>query len=207
MPGERGRGDDRQAVDVRRRRRRSAGALFGRGVRRGQRRSGVARRAAVDTGEAGDPEVGQVGVAVAIDQDVRRLHIAVDDAVAMGRPQGAGDLREHRRGAFGRQRPVGERVGEGAGLDQAHHEVGGTRLTPVVVQRDDVRVLEPGDELGLGLEPADERRVVGELGPDHLDRHLAPDDRLVGAVDRPEGAAPELLAQLVAADRQPRPRT
>ena len=118
-----------------------------------------------------------------------------------------GDLGEHRRGAIGRQRPVGERVGEAAGVDQAHHEVRGTRLAPVVVQRDDVRVLEPGDELGLGLEPADERRVVGELGPDHLDRHLAPDDRLVGAEDRAEGAASELLAQLVAAHRQPRPRT
>ncbi len=92
-------------------------------------------------------------------------------------------------------------------LDQAHHEVGGAGLAPVVVERDDVRVFEPGDELGLGLEPADERRVVGELGRDHLDRHLAPDDRLVGAIDGAERAATELLAQLVAAHRQPRVAT
>ena len=152
-------------------------------------------------------EVRQVGVAVAVDQDVLRLHVAVDDAVAMGRPQRAGDLGEHRRGAIGRQRPAGEHVGEAAGVDQAHHQVRGTGLAPVVVQRDDVRVLEPGDELGLGLEPADERRIVGELGLDHLDRHLTPDDRLVGPEHRAERASSDLLAQLVAPHRQARPWT
>ena len=108
-----------------------------------------------------------------------------------------------RRRTIGRQRPAGERVGEAAGADQPHHEVGGAGLAPVVVERDDVRVFEPGDELGLGLEPADERRVVGELRPDHLDRDFASDDRLVGAIDGAEGAPAELVAQLVAADRQP----
>ena len=99
---------------------------------------------------------------------------------------------------------MGDVFRERAGLDQAHHEVCGTRLTPVVVQRDDVWVLEPGDELGFGLETADERRVIGELGPNHLDRHLTPDHRLVGAEHRPESAAPHLLAQFVTPYRQPR---
>ena len=125
----------------------------------------------------------------------------------MGRAQRAGDLGEHRRGAIGRQRPAGEHVGEAAAVDQPHHQVRGTGLAPVVVQRDDVRVLQPGDELGLGLEPADERRIVGEPGLDHLDRHLTPDDRLIGAEHRAERPSTDLLAQLVAPHRQARPRT
>ena len=118
-----------------------------------------------------------------------------------------GDLGEHRRGAIGRQRRVDEHVGEAAGVDEAHHQVRGTGLAPVVVQRDDVRVLQPGDELGLGLEAADERRIVGEPGLDHLDRHLPPDDRLVGAEHRAERSPSDLLAQLVAPHRQTRPGT
>ncbi len=178
----------------------SASELLGRGVRHGRRRR-------VLVGADGHTEVGQVGEAVAVDEDVLRLHVAVDDTVAMGRAQRAGDLGEHGRGAIGRQRPAGEHVGEAAGVDQSHHQVRGTGLAPVVVQRDDVRVLQPGDELGLGLEPADERRIVGEPGLDHLDRHLTPDDRLVGAEHRAERAPSDLLAQLVAAHRQARPRT
>ena len=36
-------------------------------------------------------------------------------------------------------------------------------------------MLELGDELRLRLEPADERRLVDELGADRLDRDLTPD--------------------------------
>ena len=61
-------------------------------------------------------------------------------------------------------------------------------------------MLEPGDELRLGLEPADELGVVGELGPDHLDRHLPADRRLVGAVDDAEATAACPFAQLEATD-------
>jgi hypothetical protein len=64
------------------------------------------------------------------------------------------------------------------------------------------RVLESSHELCLGLEPPDERRVVGELGTDHLDRDFAADRRLVRAVRDAERADPDLLAQLVAADRR-----
>ena len=150
-----------------------------------------------------NPEVVQVGVAVTIDEDVLRLDVAVDHAAAVGGPQGAGDLTEHRRGAIRGQRAEPEGVGQAAGVDETHDEVGGAGFAPVVVERDDVRVLESGDQLGLRFEAADERRVVGQLGTDDLDRHLPADDRLVGAVDRTEGAASELLAHLVAADRQP----
>ena len=37
------------------------------------------------------PEVGQPGVAVRVDQDVRRLHVAVDHAAGVGGGQGVGD--------------------------------------------------------------------------------------------------------------------
>ena len=64
-----------------------------------------------------------------------------------------------------------------------------------------MRVLELRDESRLRLEPAHERGPVDELGADHLDRDLAPDRRLVGAIHDADVAAPDLLAELVAPHR------
>jgi hypothetical protein len=62
-------------------------------------------------------------------------------------------------------------------------------------------MLELGDESCLGLEPAHERRLVDQLGADHLDRDLASDRRLVRAIDDADVAAAHLLAELVTSHR------
>ena len=62
-------------------------------------------------------------------------------------------------------------------------------------------MLELGDQLRLGLEPAHERGLVDQLWTDDLDRDLAPDRGLVRAIDDTEVAAADLLAELVAAHR------
>ena len=82
-----------------------------------------------------------------------------------------------------------------------HHQVGALRVAPVVEERDDVGVLQLGHDLRLALEPAHESRLVGVLGADHFDRHLAAHRRLVRPIDQPEVALAERLAQLVAAHR------
>src|SRR5262249_34860249 len=58
-------------------------------------------------------------------------------------------------------------------------------------------MLELSYQLRLRLEPAHERRLVDEFGPDDLDRHLASDRVLVGAIDDAEFATANLLAELV----------
>ena len=85
---------------------------------------------------------------------------------------------------------------------QPADQVGGIGLPPVVVQRDDVGVLEPSDQLGVSFEAADELGVVGQIGIDHLDRHLASRSRLVGAIVDPRAVPGEPLTQLVSPDRQ-----
>ena len=60
-------------------------------------------------------------------------------------------------------------------------------------------MFQPGDELQAGLEPADERGIVGPLWPAHDHRHLTPDCRLVGPVHTAEWTLAERLTQLVAA--------
>ena len=57
-----------------------------------------------------------------------------------------------------------------------------------------MRVLQVGGELDLGQEPlgADDR---GELGPQHLERHLAVVPEVVGEVDRRHAARADLALE------------
>ena len=122
----------------------------------------------------GDAEVGQIRVARRVEQDVRRLDVAMDDAGGVRRQQRRADLLDEAAHACDVERAAAHERGlcRAAG-EHAEHEVCAAGLAPVVVERHDVGVLEPGDELCLGLEPLHEAAVVGEVGPDHLDRDIA----------------------------------
>ena len=63
------------------------------------------------------------------------------------------------------------------------HEVGDAGLTPVVVDRDDCRVVQGGDALDRGLEGSDEVGSVGELLPNEADHEVAVDPGEVGDAD------------------------
>jgi hypothetical protein len=59
-----------------------------------------------------------------------------------------------------------------AALDQLHHQVQAALVVAVEVEhRDDVRVLQPRGQLGLGDEHLGEGRVARGVGQDALDRH------------------------------------
>ncbi len=99
---------------------------------------------------------------------------------------------------FGKdERAVGEAILERPAPHPAHDEVGAAGLAPEVVERDDVGVLEPGDELCLVLESTDERGIVGEIRMDDLDGDIAIHRGWIARYTT-RSAPPELLAELVA---------
>jgi hypothetical protein len=63
-------------------------------------------------------------------------------------------------------------------------------VAPVVMERDDMGMLEPGHCSGFGLEAGHEIGVAGEFGKDDFEGNLPVDRRLSGAVDcaEPPGA-------------------
>ena len=88
--------NDAQTVDVGRGRDRLAFDLFGAGVLRRQRAelrdvAGVFR---VGVEQFGDAEVEQLRLPAFVDEDVRRLEVAVDDEVAVGEGDRVADLVE-----------------------------------------------------------------------------------------------------------------
>jgi len=73
-------------------------------------------------------------------------------------------------------------------------------MLPVVEDGQDVGVHEPGDGLGLLLEPRAEVLLVDEVGRQDLDRHMAAQGGLHSLVDERHAALPDPLHDLVGAE-------
>ena len=128
-----------------------------------------------------DAEVGDLHEPGVGDQDVRRLHVAVDHTIAMGEGKCVGNLGTDARGHFCAQRAVAtDDLGECVARHELHgHEVGAAVLTPVV-DAHDVRVVQAGGGLGLAAEALHEVGVARVLGKEHLHRHLAVEQKVPG---------------------------
>ena len=90
-----------KAIDIGARRnlgRIAAGLLGGHVARRAEDRAGLRFRAVI-LKDLGQPEIGHQGLVVLIEQDVRRLEVAMDDAVGMQVVHGSGDGGHQPRGA------------------------------------------------------------------------------------------------------------
>ena len=147
----------------------------------------------------GDPEVGDLDLAVGGDQHVARLHVAVDHAVAVGEGQGGGHPGADAGDLTRRQRlGILEDGREGPAVDVLHDdEVRAVVLAPVE-DGDDVGVGQVGGGLGLPAEPLDEGLVDGELGEEHLEGDRPIELAVDGPVDLSHAAAGDQMGDLVA---------
>ena len=146
-----------------------------------------------------DAEVGDLHLAVASDEDVGRLDVAVHHAARVGRGESErdGDRRVDR--TVGADAPLGaEHLGEAAPVDVLHDDVvGAGRLAPVV-DAHDVGVVEVRRGLRLTPEPLDERRVLRELGEEHLQRDRTVEQLVTGQEDVGHASTTDPALQLVA---------
>ena len=143
---------------------RRARALLRRGVARGaDDRAG--RLGPARLGErAGEPEVGDAHDAVLVEEEVRGLDVAVDEAAAVRVVERGGDLAADVRGLRGREPVPGvEHAAQRAAGEQLEHHERHAVLAPVV-DRHHVRVVQRRRELRLGAEAPQEAGVVRERG-------------------------------------------
>ncbi len=117
---------------------------------------------------ARETEVAHHRFAGRAEQDVVRLHIAVDDAGCVRGGEGGGHVEPEPHGLG-----LGQRVAhlqassEGAG-QQVHHDPGRVIGAADVADGDDVRMAEPRGGGGFAPEPCLARGVPGVLGAEHL---------------------------------------
>jgi hypothetical protein len=128
---------------------------------------------------ADEAEVEDLHEAVAGDENVLRLQVAVDDPAVVRRGGAACDLQRvfdrlaRRQGGF--RQPVAHRHA----FEQLHHGVWNSVLNPEIVDRQDVGMRKRRDRLRFPLEPR-ERLGAREMGGECLQR----DDALESCVPR-----------------------
>ena len=151
-------------------------------------------------GAASQPEVGEHGAAVGVDEHVGGLEVAMHDPRVMSVLQAIPDLAQVAPRCERVERTAVEDVAERAAADQRHGQEGHTLGDLEVVDRQDVRVVELGERLRLRFEPLDESLVLEKLWRQRLERHLAAEGLLDRAIDDGHAAAAEALDDLVLAD-------
>ena len=129
-------------------------------------------------------EVGQLGDAVAGDQDVIGIDVAVDQPLLLGVLQSERDLlRQPSGGGRGDRAVLGDDRADVLPLDVLHHEVALTVGLALVVDPDEVLVLELRPDPCLALEPGDGAGIVHSFGREDLQRHATVEPGVLGQVD------------------------
>ena len=141
------------------------------------------------------PEVGEIDVLRAVEQDVRRLDVAVHETARVRGVERCGDLRADgdRPGRLERALRSEQRAKVGA-VHEPHREIDTAVDVAGVVDRDDVRVLERHHELRLARESLAEAIVARQGRRHQLERDRSLQAQVVGPVhDAHPAAADQLL--------------
>ena len=117
------------------------------------------------------------------EQDVRRLHVPVDQTLGVGGVQGGSALGDDRHcpGRLQLGHPSEQPLEVGS-LHVAHGQVEDPVGLPRVVDRDHVGVIEACSDPGLPDESLPEGLVLGHLGVEDLQGHLAVQAEVLGQV-------------------------
>ena len=147
---------------------------------------------------AGDAEITDRGLAVVGEHDVLRLDVAVHDVAGVGRTERRRAALQHRQRGDRLERAVlGDVLGERTPPAVLH---GQPRLVPVharVVDRHDAGVGgERAHHLALALEPP-QRRRVGDVDVEHLQRDPPPGGQLSGLPDDARRTAADAPHELI----------
>jgi hypothetical protein len=139
-------------------------------------------------------EVEQDDAAVGLDQDVRRLHVAVKPAVAVKRDEPLPQPAEQLARAVRAPLHVADRR---LAAHQLHREERGVVVGDELVQLDEVRMAQLGEVAELALEPRQALRVRATQDLER-DRRRAARAVIEDLVHRAETAAPEVAHDLEA---------
>ncbi len=162
-----------------------------------------------DAAEVGDLDVGDA-VAVERDQQVGRLHVAVDQALAKAVAERHRRLEADFQNLLQRQQPIGPaEAPQRAAVDILHHQIGRLGVGDGVQDLHDVGVVQPAHQCRLGGEETLLKvrlaRVREQPGAHALDRHVDVVERVVGEEHLAGGALAELAHDAVLADQRGQP--
>ena len=142
--------------------------------------------------------------AAAHDHDVRRLQIAVHDALPMGALERSRDLFADRQDLVERQTSALDPARQRLSLDELHDQVVGLLIVADVVERADVRIVQCRDGARFALEARPRLRIGGERRRQPLDRDRAVEPRVAPAIHLAHAARAEQTGELIGTEARAR---
>jgi len=159
----------------------------------------AARRERLLAEHLGEAEVGQDRLQLRVEEDVRRLHVAVQHALLVGVVEGLAERPEEGKGLAGGQRRLRHPVIERPVRHVLDDHVGLPRVLAEVEDGQDMAVAQAGNRARLALEPIPRvsRRTDRR---EELDRRPPLEAGMEGAIDDAHPAAAQVGVDDVAAD-------
>ncbi len=138
--------------------------------------------------DLGEAEVEDLDASVASDEDVVRLEVAVDDALVVRGAETAGELRRDLGCLARRHRRAVDPLAQRLALEQLRDDVGCTLVSADVVDREDVGMVQHPGRACFLLEAAQSIGIRRKRAGQDLDRDIASEPRVFGAIDFPHSA-------------------
>ena len=142
-------------------------------------------------------EIQNLGVTAPGDKDVRRLDVAVNNALAMGCVERVRYVDRYRKKRFRFQWPPGDSMAQGHAIQKLHDDEGLAFFLPDFMDRADVGMVQTRGRLSLALEAQHGLRVVGYFLRQKLQGDEAVQVDVLGLVDDAHATAAELLNDAV----------
>ena len=153
--------------------------------------------------ELGEAEIEHLHPALARDEDVRGLDVAVQDALAVRGVEGIRDLHAEIEQEAGGHRLAVDDLVERLPLEQLHREEPLSLELVDGVDGADVRMVEGRRGARLALEPFDGRRRGRHFGRQELQRDRTAEPEILGLVHDTHAARADALDDLVMRDGAP----
>lgn len=141
------------------------------------------RRGGMVVERLGESEIEHLDHAAVGDLDVGGLEVAMDNAAPVSVLESLANLTGDGQRVVHRKRTGVKALGQGNTFDQLHHQSMGTAGVLKAVNRADIGVIERGQELGFATQAGEPLRIAGEGLGQQLERDLAPEFGIAGAVD------------------------
>ncbi len=148
----------------------------------------------------GKSEIQNLGVAAIGDEDIRRLDIAVDDALRMRHIEGVGNFNGEVLQILQFHRAARDGVFQRLAFQIFHGDEGGAILLADIMDRADVGMIQGRGGLRFALKARQRLRVLGNLIGQKFQRHEAVETGVFGFIDNAHSAATEFFQYLVVRD-------
>ncbi|MEJ2190107.1 MAG: hypothetical protein P8Y93_11990 [Acidobacteriota bacterium] len=153
--------------------------------------------------QMGNAEVEQLDATVRRQKNVLRLDVAVDDTLGVGRPEAGSHIAGDFHDPLDRHPAFPQAIPEVLPFEKLHDRKGDTILVPEVIDGENVRVGEPGDGAGFSFEAFDLPGIGGGGFAEDLDRDLAFEPGVHGAVDDAHAALAQSVEDLISPEGAP----